>query len=184
MISYNSLKGMCLDFLIGEETTRDHEEPVTGLLTPLLIAVAAVFLIAIALVDIFIKGIRKYKKKRDSKKKANEKKSSRKMSLAEKVIINSREPEMAINKNDLSQVFHNAERRGSIWDNRVQGRLVRMSEGENDVSGVLNNSYINDEPNLESLETLRHLLNSKPWAPAQINSPIKEEDEPAKPRFF
>lgn len=180
---------MCADVIIGEEISHSSHS-VTGLLSPLLLAVAAILLVAIAFVDFFKKRYRVYKKKSDEKKAKDEVK---RLSIGKQESVHSTiQLGNQLNKNDLSKIFSQVERRGSVWDERVGGRLVRLTEEmpPNESNAHHNQAYsVNDDDefdqNSTSLETLRHLLNSKPWATkASIENTLYEEDEPSKPSFY
>lgn len=173
-----SLSGMCLDVLIGEENTHNEHETLTGLLSPLLLAVAAIFLIFIAIFDFSMKRVKAYKKKKAD--------SSPKEVNADDVKSNHSTIQLGsqMNKNDLSKIFHQVERRGSVWDERVTGRLVRASESD---QSFINTAYTYDDSdeldqNKSSLDSLSHLLDSKPWRSAKRPSVIDEE--PAAPSFY
>jgi hypothetical protein len=178
-------KDMCLDLIIGEDTSHTGHN-LTGLLSPLLLAVAAVLMILIAVIDYLKKKWKKYWSRRNEKQ---SEKSKRRMSLAEKTIRRmSLIPDESdlITRNDLSQVFYQADKRGSIWENRVHGRLVRLSDvGTEFPKSFHNPAYVEDDQNEDtksSLDTLKHLLNSKPWVP--FNQKIDEEPEITRPEFF
>lgn len=170
---------MCLDVLIGEEASHDEHETLTGLLSPLLLAVAAIFLVFIAVFDFSMKRVKSYKKKKEEASAKGEKNTDDIKSVHSTIQLGTQ-----MNKNDLSKIFHQVERRGSVWDERVTGRLVRASESE---QSFINTAYTyddSDEPdqNKSSLDTLSHLLDSKPWISTKRPSVI--EEEPAPPSFY
>lgn len=169
---------MCLDVLIGEEVSREEHESLTGLLSPLLLAVAALFLIFISVFDFSMKRVRSYKKKKEG---ANDEINAKDdvKSIHSTIHLGAQ-----MNRNDLSKIFHQAERRGSIWDERVTGRLVRASESDVSFENAAYAYDDSDEPdqNKSSLDTLSHLLDSKPWLSTKRPSII--EEEPAPPSFY
>lgn len=186
---------MCVDVLIGEKT--NGHDSVTGLLSPLLLAVAAVMLVSIAFIDFFKKKYNEYKKKKLLKQKIQERRESMHPSAAKKQgsvdsgVQSKTNPNQM--KSDLSRLFHQVERRGSVWDERVGGRLVRLTEDNETFNNTFHNPAYSaglDEDELDqnqaSVDTLRHLLNSKPWASSKpMNGEvINEEEEASKPAFY
>ncbi len=178
---------MCIDLLIGESNHEEHN--FTGLLSPLLLAVATFLLISIAIVDYLKKVWKRYKTRKYDEKKA---KSGRKMTLAEKTKRRMSNIPMSqsglISRNDLSEVFLQVDRRGSIWEDRVQGRLVRVSDPIKEGSNSFNNEAFDqneyDHEYKHSLDTFNHLLSTKPWIfRADIDEQTINRKE-NRPQFF
>jgi hypothetical protein len=178
---------MCVDVLIGEKFQPHHS--VTGLLSPLLLCLVAALLVIITIVDYFKKKYVLYKKKKSfeieietQQRKQSVHRSSVLVSTVESIQLKTISNNQ---KNNLSKLMNRAERRVSIWDERVK-RLARLTD-ENEQN--FNNSFQNPaysaedqdlDQNKGSIDTLGHLLNNKPWlSPKSINGKITRE-EPTK----
>ena len=158
-----SSTGMCVDFTIGDSHPVGGSHSSTGLLAPLLLAVAAVILIFIALVNYF-----KKKKWINMLRKR-----------AERLQFVKRAQEMLKTKRNSEKFssFVAIDMDVSSKEKSVKWQTLDDESSSKDKSAFYNPAFINDdlssestskdiyehEGALSSIKTLSHLLDDKPW---------------------
>lgn len=142
-----SSTGMCIDFTIGKvHPVGSVHSSTTGLLAPLLLTVAASFLIFITIISIFTdaKGIKDINNKRSTDQGNNPKFCSNVDFSIENKKFQSL-PSFTLNQSENISFC--------ISD-------PRNDEIKSEISFV---GILEDESTLSSIKTLNHLLNDKPW---------------------
>lgn len=169
-----SLTGMCVDFTIGDSHPVGGSHSSTGLLAPLLLAVAAVILVFIAVVT-YLK-----------KKKLIQRITKR----AERLKI-VRQAQNFLNIKRNSEKFSSfiaidmdCKDKSAQWQSSYPPPLDDSMLQSKDKNGFINPAFINDEISestskdyydhegaLSSIKTLSHLLDDKPWILRSSSTP-------------